>query len=154
METRGHALLAEAGYRRYEVYAYATDSHQSLHNLNYWTFGDYLGAGAGAHGKRSFEAGIVRTSKPRQPRLYLADPKAIKQQRLPASELAAEFMMNALRLLDGVSFELFTNRTGLPFATIREQWQILVDEGLASEERLAATPLGYRHLDSLIQRFL
>ena len=62
--------------------------------------------------------------------------------------------MNALRLSDGVSFELFTQRTGVPFETISEQWQTLVNQGLVCEERLAATPLGYRHLDSLIQRFL
>ncbi|MCH8142052.1 MAG: radical SAM family heme chaperone HemW [Proteobacteria bacterium] len=154
MEKRGHALLADAGYRRYEISAYATESHQCLHNLNYWTFGDYLGAGAGAHGKRSRPTGIVRTSKPRQPRLYLANPEATNQLGLAECELAGEFMMNALRLSDGVSFELFTQRTGVPFETISEQWQTLVNQGLVCEERLAATPLGYRHLDSLIQRFL
>ncbi|MCZ6619966.1 MAG: radical SAM family heme chaperone HemW [Gammaproteobacteria bacterium] len=154
MEREGHALLAHAGYQRYEVSAYARDSHQCLHNLNYWTFGDYLGAGAGAHGKRSRATNIVRTSKPRQPRLYLADPLATKHHRLQECEVAAEFMMNALRLSAGVSFELFTERSGLPFEVIAKRWRALVDQGLVREERLAATPLGYRHLDSLVQYFL
>lgn len=154
MEKRGHALLAEAGYRRYEVSAYAKDTHQCLHNSNYWKFGDYLGAGAGAHGKRSNATGIIRTSKPRQPRLYLADPETRKELPLRSGDLPGEFMMNVLRLFDGVEFELFTQRTGLPIEVIDERWQSLVDLGLASEERLTATPLGYRHLDSLIQRFL
>ncbi|MCZ6644499.1 MAG: radical SAM family heme chaperone HemW [Gammaproteobacteria bacterium] len=154
MEVCGQALLAEAGYQRYEVSAYAKDSHRCQHNMNYWRFGDYLGAGAGAHGKRSSATGIFRTSKPRQPRLYLADPDATSRNRLKTSELAAEFMMNALRLSDGVPFELFTQHTGLALEAISERWQELVDLELVSDERLAATALGYRHLDSLIQRFL
>ena len=131
MEKRGHAMLADAGFQRYEVSAYATSSRQCMHNLNYWTFGDYLGAGAGAHGKRS-NTTIVRTSKPRQPRLYLAEPTAARQQELEQDDLAGEFLMNALRLTDGVPFELFTRHTGLPLETISERWQELVGQSTAA----------------------
>lgn len=158
MEQGGLALLEDAGYRRYEISGFARADRQCRHNLNYWTFGDYLGVGAGAHGKRSQLHGdalrIERTSKPRQPRLYMADPIAAERRAVDGTERVFEFMMNALRLVDGCDFAVFEQRTGLGRQVLESQWRELAAQGLVSEDRLAATELGLRYLDTVLQRFL
>ena len=153
IEEAGIELLARHGYRRYEVSAYARDGHFCIHNLNYWRFGDYLGIGAGAHGKFTNIDGVWRTAKPSQPRRYL-DGEAGTCTRVAGNELAAEFLMNALRLADGVEHQLFTERTSLPIETIGPTVGKLVAWGLMREEKLALTAAGYRQLDGVLARFL
>lgn len=158
MEERGHGRLAAAGYLRYEISAYARPGARCRHNLNYWEFGDYVGIGAGAHGKRSLPgpAGlhVIRTAKPAQPRRYLADPLATEQRLVPHTQLPFEFLMNALRLVDGVPRETFEPRTGLSLATLEPDWSAGVSGGLLQAGRLAATPRGLRFLDAVLQGFL
>ncbi len=153
------ALLAAAGLSRYEVSAWARPGRQCRHNLNYWTFGDYLGVGAGAHGKLTFSGSgeIVRTVQPREPRRYLAAaPGELTRQTVPAGELPFEFMLNALRLTAGFSLEDFIGRTGLAGSAIAAPLARLLARGLL--ERTAggyrASELGLRFLNDLLTDFL
>jgi putative oxygen-independent coproporphyrinogen III oxidase len=154
IEAAGYRLLAEAGYSRYEVSAYARGGGRARPNHNNRSFGDYLGIGAGAHGKLSRHAGIVRTEKPKQPRLYLADPLATQTSPVARDALAEEFLLNALRLVDGVDVDLFAARTGLQPTALQPQWQRLIDRGLMRPDRLATTELGLRYLDTIVSEFL
>ncbi len=159
IQEAGQALLAEHGYAQYEVSAYAKDGKRARHNLNYWSFGDFLGIGAGAHAKLTSPDGqILRSWKTRLPKDYLDPSKNFQAgaKALSEDELPFEFLMNALRLTDGVKAELFSQRTGLPledFAEAREQAQ---KRGLlvADPERLVATPQGQLFLNDLLQYFL
>ncbi len=153
IEAAGVDLLARHGYRRYEVSAFARDEHCSAHNVNYWRFGDYIGVGAGAHGKLTSPAGVLRTTKPSQPRRYLEGEEGTASA-VPQAELPLEFMMNALRLVDGVNRELFEVRTGLPLTSIQPTVDRLVEWGLMRSDRLALTATGYRQLDAVLQRFV
>ncbi|MGI9325299.1 MAG: radical SAM family heme chaperone HemW [Pseudomonadales bacterium] len=154
IEQQGRECLAQAGFERYEVSAYAQPEQRCAHNVNYWTFGDYLGVGAGAHGKVRSGKVITRTAKPRQPRLYLADPLVTTSQAIMPSALPAEFAMNALRLCDGVTRTCYTERTGSPMSDLQEPWQRLIELGLMQQKRFAATDSGYQLLDSLIAEFI
>ena len=277
METAGHALLAEAGLHRYEVSAYARPNAQCRHNLTYWTFGNYLGLGAGGESLQLGGAGaspagkslqlggaggnptqvnnlqlgraggnptqvnnlqlgraggnptqvnnlqlgraggnptqannlqlgraggnptqvnnlqlgraggnptqannlqlgraggnptqvnslqlggagaspsLTRFHKPRQPRLYLKDPTRSIARTISSKEVPGEFMMNALRLIDGVDRACFEQRTRLPWQQVAPIWATTTTLGLTQPQRIAATELGYRHLDHLIQFFL
>ncbi len=154
MEDEGHRMLAEAGFVRYEVSAYARPGARCRHNLVYWTFGDYAGVGAGAAGKRSRRGVVVRTSKPRQPRLYLKNPLKVVETDLSTEDLPGEFMMNALRLADGLRRDCFEARTGLPWHVVAPIWETTTNLGLTESKRIVATELGYRHLDRLLQFFL
>ena len=153
IEDAGLELLDRHGYRRYEVSAFARDGQACRHNVNYWRFGDYIGIGAGAHGKATIDGAVWRTARNSQPRLYLSDVEGIAK-RVPASELAAEFMMNALRLVDGVEEAAFSARTGLPLAKIAATVRELADWGLFRRDRIGLTERGYRQLDSVVARFL
>ena len=153
IEAAGLERLAAAGYDRYEVSAFARDGAVSRHNVNYWSFGDYLGIGAGAHGKLTTPAGIVRTTKASQPRLYL-DSQGEERRAVSREELTVEFMMNALRLVDGVVWEDFSARTGLALDEVRERCDELMEWGLLRTDRLALTQEGFRHLDAIVARFL
>jgi oxygen-independent coproporphyrinogen-3 oxidase len=153
-EQRGRDRLEQAGFERYEVSAYARPGRRSRHNVNYWSFGDYVGIGAGAHGKLTSGGRVARTVKPSQPRLYLQDPESQQRQIVEAEALPFEFMLNALRLRDGVPLDQFTQRTGLALEALDPVWGELVDEGLVHRHRLATTPEGYRYLDSVVSRFL
>ena len=108
----GHKLLEEAGFQQYEVSAFALPGEFSQHNLNYWQFGDYIGIGAGAHGKRTLNKTIVRSKKSRIPSDYMASTKPY-QDIVPSGEITLEFLMNALRLTEGFKLTLFKERTGL-----------------------------------------
>ena len=153
MERAGLDLLARHGYERYEVSAFARPGHRCAHNLNYWRFGDYLGVGAGAHGKITVGGAVRRTTKPPQPRRYLAGV-AGAGSAVAAAQLPSEFMMNALRLVDGVPRALFAERTGLPFKAVARTVNELVDWGLMRRDRLALTERGFRQLDGVVARFL
>ncbi len=151
---RGCALLESGGLRRYEVSAFAKPGHAARHNLNYWQFGDYLGIGAGAHGKLTTDAGIVRTEKRRQPAAYTnavhAGAAAGRAQAVATRDLPAEFMLNALRLREGFERAWLTERGGLGdevdvtiAAAVARGW--LSDDGT----RVVPTELGYRFLNDL-----
>lgn len=157
------AELAElAGWQRYEVSAYARQGARSRHNLNYWEFGDYLGIGPGAHGKLSFPDRIVRQSRLRQPTSWMEkasnrDGGHIAEERsIPADELPFEFMLNALRLKQGVASSSFEERTGVSLATIFPLINKAVSKGLLENDpsRIQATPLGWRFLNDLQAMFL
>ncbi len=159
MMESGEAMLAAAGYRRYEISAYARGGRECRHNLNYWQFGDYLGVGAGAHGKLTLDGGAVRRrSKLRQPAAYVAAAPlgALSEQRvLKVHELPVEFFMNALRLIDGVPTELFTQRTGLSPTVVADALSLARTRGLLSPEteQLRPTGLGLRFLNDLLAMF-
>jgi len=151
--------LAEAGFAHYEVSAYALPERQCRHNLNYWTFGDYLGVGAGAHGKLTFPTAgaIVRTAQAREPRRYLATvPAALTRRNVPVADLPFEFMLNALRLVEGFEIPTFVASTGLEWQHIAAQVQTLVDRHLliVQGSRVRASELGLRFLNDLLLSFL
>lgn len=156
------ARLAKAGYRQYETSAYAKDKRQCRHNLNYWQFGDYLGIGAGAHGKISSAAPqqIERRVKQKQPQAYLdtagTEACLLEQTRVDEKEVGFEFMLNAMRLMDGVPTPLFQQHTGVPISTIKQPLQQAEELGLLEHSitRLRPTAKGQRYLNSLIELFL
>ncbi|MCU0766506.1 MAG: radical SAM family heme chaperone HemW [Gammaproteobacteria bacterium] len=160
IQDAGLARLAEAGLARYEVSAFARAGRRCRHNLNYWEFGDYLGVGAGAHGKLSLpDGGVLRRRKPRHPGAYLAGAGTAAgiagEHRLAPDDLEIEFAMNALRLVDGVPTALFGERTGLdpgrlaaPAARARALGLLAPDPS-----RLAASPRGLQFLNRLIALF-
>jgi oxygen-independent coproporphyrinogen-3 oxidase len=159
IQARGEALLAAADYTNYEVSAYARPGFRCRHNLNYWEFGDYLGIGAGAHGKLTLpEAGeIRRTVKRRQPAEYLAAEDAnARGQVLDRRDLPGDFMLNALRLTEGFAPGLYSARTGLALETAMPTLESLAARDLldVSAERICPTPLGRRYLDSVVSEFL
>ncbi len=160
MQQRGQALLAANGYEQYEVSAYAKSGRRSRHNLNYWTFGDYLGIGAGAHGKRTAAGRISRRARHKHPKTYqehAGAAAALQEDRVVgAAELPFEFCMNALRLNAGFAAADFEARTGLPFSALDKP--LAQAEGKGLIERLPgqvrASPLGRQHLNSLLTLFL
>jgi oxygen-independent coproporphyrinogen-3 oxidase len=156
IEVAGLSLLDSAGFERYEISAFARNRQRSQHNLNYWMFGDYLGIGAGAHGKISLDKPntIFRTVKPKVPKSYLQQ-LICTQMPIPRHALPFEFMMNALRLNQGIELALFTQQTGLPLDLINRQLEQAIQVGLLSPEpnTLKPTDLGYRFLNDLLIRF-
>ncbi|MEM0953435.1 MAG: radical SAM family heme chaperone HemW [Pseudomonadota bacterium] len=157
IQVAGEARIASAGFDNYEVSAYAMAGISCRHNLNYWTFGDYIGIGAGAHGKltRPERGEVVRTTKRRQPQGYLACQDAQNNPLDEASRLG-DFMLNALRLTEGFHPELFTGRTGLSANSLLPIARELEAQGLLSvqAERIATTDLGRRFLDTVVAEFL
>ncbi|EPL14754.1 MULTISPECIES: radical SAM family heme chaperone HemW [unclassified Pseudomonas] len=159
IQEAGQALLAEHGYAQYEVSAYAQPGRAARHNLNYWSFGDFIGIGAGAHGKLSHPDGrIVRTWKTRLPKDYLNPAKQFKagDKLLANEELPFEFLMNALRLTQGVDAALYAQRTGLSLESLADARRQAEQSGLLQVEpsRLAATARGQLFLNDLLQYFL
>ncbi len=156
IETR----LAGAGYRHYETSAFAKTGREARHNMNYWTFGDYLGIGAGAHGKLTFADRIVRQIRYKQPREFMQKAQAataVQQEHAVAvDDLPFEFMMNALRLIDGFEQSLFASRSGLPLHVLRKELQDAEARGLIERDfqRLWPTLKGQRFLNDLLQIFL
>ncbi|MBK5913201.1 radical SAM family heme chaperone HemW [Rhodocyclus purpureus] len=165
MQEEIEARLAAAGYVHYETSAFAQPGRQCRHNLNYWQFGDYLGIGAGAHGKLSLpNAGggltIMRQVRWRQPARYLAEVAAgrplAEEFSVPEGELPFEFMLNALRLNQGFPESLFAERCGLPLAAIEPALARACAAGLLLREggRIAPTPRGQRFLNRLLEEFM
>jgi oxygen-independent coproporphyrinogen-3 oxidase len=160
MQDQIEAAASAAGLRHYEVSAYAQAGHRSRHNLNYWQFGDYLGIGAGAHGKLSFHDRIERTARYRHPTRYmdaaLAGDAIETRRRLSSADLPFEFMLNALRLTEGVSATQFAERTGLSLAAISAPLARAAERGLLDPDPSMLRPslLGARFLNDLQQLFL
>ena len=160
MQQAIEARLAEAGMQHYETSAYARPHHASRHNLNYWQFGDYLGIGAGAHSKLSFHDRITRQMRTKHPQQYVDAVKAgahIADSRpLTREDLPFEFMMNALRLNQGVPAELFEERTGLPLIVCASALEQARGRGLLETDatRLKPTLQGQRFLNDLLELFL
>jgi oxygen-independent coproporphyrinogen-3 oxidase len=154
------ARTAQAGLARYEVSAFARAGHRCVHNLNYWQFGDYLGIGAGAHGKLSFPDRIARQVRWREPAMYmdkaLAGQAVSNEQAVAASALPFEFMLNALRLADGIELQRFVERTGQSIAAIDATLERARARGLIelSDARVKPTPRGFDLLSDLQSMFL
>jgi oxygen-independent coproporphyrinogen-3 oxidase len=151
---------AQAGLQRYEVSAYAKPGHHCRHNLNYWQFGDYLGIGAGAHGKLSFAHRIVRQVKVREPRLYMERAligQALAQESdIARADLPFEFMLNALRLRQGFALSEFTERTGLSLTAVQQGLAQAERQGLIERDltRVWPTERGFDFLSDLQALFL
>ncbi|MGE6993567.1 radical SAM family heme chaperone HemW [Pseudomonas sp. NPDC047961] len=159
IQEAGQALLAAHGYGQYETSAYAQPGRQARHNLNYWTFGDFLGLGAGAHGKWTAPNGEIRRHwKTRLPKDYLDPAKRFRagDKQLAQDELPFEFLMNVLRLTDGVPSLMFTQRTGLSLDLLADGRRDAEARGLLEPDpqRLVATPKGQLFLNDLLQLFL
>ena len=160
MQERIEERLAGAGYVHYETSAFAKPGHRARHNLNYWTFGDYLGVGAGAHGKISFRDRILRETRQRKPETYmraaLAGDAIDEARDVAAAELPFEFMLNALRLVEGFAAELFEKRTGLPLLTVSRELDAAEADGLLERDIAIIRPSlkGQRFLNELLERFL
>jgi oxygen-independent coproporphyrinogen-3 oxidase len=154
------ALLGEAGYGHYETSAFARPGHRARHNVNYWSFGDYLGIGAGAHGKISFRDRITREVRQRKPQSYLRaalEGDAIDESRVVTdAELPFEFMLNALRLIEGFPVALFGERTGLPLNIVEPQLAGAEAAGLLERDhaRIGPSGRGRRFLNDLLEKFL
>jgi len=160
MQEMVEARLGAAGFAHYETSAFARPGAPCAHNLNYWRFGDYLGIGAGAHGKLSTHASIWRETRHRSPRAYLEGAArgdfVATRQDIERADLPGEFMMNALRLNGGFPLALFTERTGLPLAAIEKSALAARREGLleAADGWLRPTMQGRRFLNRLLAGFL
>ncbi len=160
MQEEIEKTLASHGYQHYETSGFAQPGKQCVHNLNYWTFGDYLGIGAGAHSKLSFHDKIIRQSRHKHPKKYLESvttgQMVDSEWQIGREDLAFEFMMNALRLVDGVEAGLFQQRTGLPLRSIQATLQEAQQQGLLAQTSgvIAPTLKGQRFLNELLGMFL
>jgi oxygen-independent coproporphyrinogen-3 oxidase len=163
MQVDSQELLATRGYEQYEVSAYARTGRRSRHNLNYWQFGDYLGIGAGAHGKLTrldADGVVIRTTRVKQPREYLsrpADSRVSEHRAVPSEDLPFEFMLNSLRLVDGFDEQVFESRTGLSFAGLAGRVSEAERKGLLERDgqrHWRATADGQRFLNDLQELFL
>ena len=165
MQEKIEEVLDEHGYLHYETSGFAKSGKQCRHNLNYWTFGDYLGIGAGAHSKLSFHDKIIRQTRHKHPNRYLEyaiKGEAVDQEwSIQKDELGFEFMMNALRLTDGFELDLFEERTGLSPRLINNKLKKAQEKGLIEQKRspenrilIKPTLLGQRFLNELLQLFL
>ena len=160
MQIMIETTLAQAGYQHYETSAFAQPQRKTKHNLNYWQFGDYLGIGAGAHSKLSFHDRIIRQMRHKHPRDYmehaLAGTPVQLENIITPAERAFEFMMNALRLTQGIDISLFTERTGLPITVIQQPLDVAEKQGLITRDHIHIMPtaLGQRFLNDLLGLFL
>jgi len=160
IEDAVHEALAGAGYARYETSAHAQPGRACAHNLNYWRFGDYLGIGAGAHSKLSFADRVVRQVRWKQPRQYLeragAGEPVMEEAAVARADIGFEFMLNALRLADGVPAALFAERTGHPLSLVARPLEAATRKGLLEPDPalIRPTPLGRRFLNDLMEMFL
>jgi oxygen-independent coproporphyrinogen-3 oxidase len=153
-------ILSEHGYEHYETSAFAKPKSQCQHNLNYWQFGDYLGIGAGAHSKLTFHDKLTRESRYKNPKQYM---EKVNSQNMIESEtiihendLAFEFMMNHLRLIDGFTIQSFEEKTGLTISSIEKELKTALDKKLINinHEMIKPTVLGQRFLNDLLGIFL
>jgi oxygen-independent coproporphyrinogen-3 oxidase len=155
MQLAAEEALAAAGYGHYETSAFARPGWRCRHNVNYWEFGDYLGIGAGAHGKLSFPDRVTRHERAKQPREYLEKGSFLETTVDPA-HLPFEFMLNALRLVEGFDVRLFSERTGLPLALVENELAQAENRGLLERDwkRIRPTVRGQRFLNELLEAFL
>lgn len=160
IQDRGEALLSDAGYRQYEVSAYAREGRRARHNLNYWQYGDYLGLGAGAHSKISEPEGgqILRLHKTRQPDHYMDKERkyTAAERQVALDDRGLEFMMNALRLVEGVPREVFEQRSGLQWTDVAATVAELQARKLltSADGVIATTRLGQRYLNEVLAAFM
>lgn len=161
MQTKGHELLNKSGYQQYEISAFSKANKHCQHNVNYWMFGDYVGIGAGAHGKVTLvgEDRICRRQKLRQPAQYMdagGQEKLSQENNLSAQDLIFEFMLNALRLTEGFALSLFAQTTGLKTEHILKEIYAAKDKGLLSisDNKIQPTPLGFQFHNDLQEHFL
>jgi putative oxygen-independent coproporphyrinogen III oxidase len=156
MQLAVEELAAAAGFEHYETSAFARPGMRCRHNLNYWEFGDYLGLGAGAHGKISFADRVTRHERAKQPREYMATAGTAQEKVIAPRELPFEFMLNALRLVEGVPAELFALRTGIDASVIARRLAAAQQRGLIEEDplRIRPTQRGRLFLNELLQMFL
>ncbi|SIS42994.1 radical SAM family heme chaperone HemW [Neptunomonas antarctica] len=158
IQQAGQSLIATAGFQQYEVSAYAKGSQaRARHNLNYWQFGDYIGIGAGAHGKVSFPEQdlILRRWKQRSPKAYLQSINPLGgEQEIAREDRPFEFMMNALRLIEGVDESCFPQRTYMPLSDIADSLSTARTRNLLEASRLQATPQGQLFLNDLLETFI
>jgi len=162
MQEHCQSLLAQAGYAHYEVSAWAKPGRQCAHNLNYWQFGDYLGIGAGAHGKLTsgHDKTILRRWRHKHPAVWMQSAGRMDaiggEEHIAPAQRPFEFMLNALRLVDGVALALFEQRCGLPASTIRPQLQQAIAKGWLSitDTHIRPTELGQRFTNDVIGLFL
>jgi putative oxygen-independent coproporphyrinogen III oxidase len=148
-------VLADSGFEHYEISAFAKPGMRCRHNLNYWQFGDYLGIGAGAHGKISFADRITRHERAKQPAMHLQET-TVENRAIVPGELPFEFMLNALRLVEGVPVGLFTERTGRPFTAMQPALEQAEKQGLLLRDLKVIRPTerGQRFLNELLALFL
>jgi oxygen-independent coproporphyrinogen-3 oxidase len=160
MQDAIEARLAKAGFTHYETSAFAQPGRQCRHNLNYWTFGDYLGIGAGAHGKLTQHDRVLRQMRWKQPKQYLAKVSEVtpvqEEFSVEAADLPFEFMMNSLRLNQGFEAPLFEMRTSLPLFGIENTLRQAEQDGLIERQagRIAPTERGRHYLNRLLERFM
>lgn len=149
-----------AGYQHYEVSAYAQPQRQARHNLNYWQFGDYLGIGAGAHSKLSFPHRVIRQARYKQPKSYMEQMRlgnpVQEEKEITRGELGFEFMLNAMRLVEGVEVNMFAERTGMPLNAVERALNEAEAKGLLYRDHKTIKPtvLGQRFLNDLQEMFL
>lgn len=154
------ALLAESGYQHYETSAFCKPKSQARHNINYWSFGDYLGIGAGAHSKLSYHNKITRETRHKHPKAFMDNAEkgnAVDNTwQITQKDLGFEFMMNALRLTTGFNQDLFQERTGLPLMAVAKQLAEATSKGLIVQDasRIQPTLAGQRYLNDLLTLFL
>ncbi len=160
MQVMVETELASAGYQHYETSAFAQKGKRCQHNLNYWLFGDYLGIGAGAHGKLSMHDRVIRQMRHKQPKAYLEQVQRGEQVQerhdVAIGDLGFEFMMNALRLTEGFPSALFAERTSLPLTVISRELEQAEQRGLVERDHVQVRPTeqGRRFLNELLQVFL
>lgn len=161
IQQQGQKLLKQSGYQQYEVSAYAQEHHQCQHNINYWQFGDYLGIGAGAHGKLTMPGGeITRHQKFRHPTEYIEQAlkgSARSQEKiLTNKDIIFEYILNAIRLKQGFNKETFENRTLLPISIIQDKLDSLIENKLLiqKDNRYITTPKGWAFINSISEQFL
>ncbi len=155
MQVMIEEILGQAGYEHYETSAFARAGRRCRHNLNYWEFGDYLGIGAGAHGKISLPDRVTRHEQVKQPTAYLKG-LSIENREIPAGELPFEFMLNALRLIEGFPIVLFAERTGLPITLLEPQLRAAEEQQLIERDwqRIRPSARGRLFLNELLELFL
>ena len=162
MQEQGQVFLQENNFKQYEISAYAKDKHTAVHNMNYWQFGDYIGIGAGAHGKITnvAEQKIERFTRHKIPKRYIelagSDAVITETRVLNCDELTLEFMMNALRLTEGIPTHLFTDRTGLPLKSAEKELMLAEERGLIDWQMNELKPslAGSRYLNELLELFV
>ncbi len=158
-QKRGQQLLADHGYQQYEVSAYSQSGLQCKHNVNYWQFGDYLGIGAGAHGKitQTLPQTIIRTVKPKSPEHYLQDTHKLGSSTvIPVAELPLEFIMNQLRLRQGFTAENYFTNTGLSIATLEPALSASLQQGLLinQDDSYFCSEQGWNFMDNILEKFM